>query len=415
MTDASLFATPAERPIAARTVIVALLPIMAVVFVAFLVVGFALPVLPLHVHRDLGLGTFVVGLVAGSQFAASFVSRPSAGQYADSRGARRAIVVGLLMAAASGLFYLASLAFVHAPVPSITILIAGRALLGGGESFVMTGALSLGLALAGPRNTGRVIAWVGTAMFGAFALGAPLGTALYAAYGFPAIAAMTALAPLATLLVVLLLKPVAPTLRGRAAFGKVFGAVWLPGLGMALGSIGFGAMIAFVTLLFAERGWNPAWPALTLFALAFIAMRSLFGHLPDRLGGARVVLASVIVEALGLSMLGLTTSAAVALVGATLVGAGYSLIYPGFGVEAVRRAPPESRGLAMGAYTAFIDLALGITAPALGLISGWAGLSTVFLASAGATLVAAAIALRFLQASPGSQGCSHAIRPGRWR
>ena len=43
----------------------ALLPIMGVVFVAFLVVGVALPVLPLHIHNGLGLGTFVVGLVAG--------------------------------------------------------------------------------------------------------------------------------------------------------------------------------------------------------------------------------------------------------------------------------------------------------------------------------------------------------------
>src|SRR5438045_2029775 len=48
----------------------ALLPIMAVVSVAFLVIGFALPVLPLHVHKGLGLSTFVVGLVTGSQFAA---------------------------------------------------------------------------------------------------------------------------------------------------------------------------------------------------------------------------------------------------------------------------------------------------------------------------------------------------------
>jgi hypothetical protein len=52
------------------------LPIMGVVFVAFLVVGIAMPVIPLHVHGGLGLGTFVVGLVAGSQFAASLVSRP---------------------------------------------------------------------------------------------------------------------------------------------------------------------------------------------------------------------------------------------------------------------------------------------------------------------------------------------------
>ncbi len=58
-----------------------LLPIMGVVFVAFLVIGIAMPVLPLHVHDGLGQSTFVVGLVASSQFAASLISRPMAGHY----------------------------------------------------------------------------------------------------------------------------------------------------------------------------------------------------------------------------------------------------------------------------------------------------------------------------------------------
>jgi len=44
--------------------ITTLLPIMAVVSIAFLIIGLALPVLPLHVHQGLGFGTFVVGLVA---------------------------------------------------------------------------------------------------------------------------------------------------------------------------------------------------------------------------------------------------------------------------------------------------------------------------------------------------------------
>jgi 4-carboxymuconolactone decarboxylase len=57
------------------------------VFTAYLVIGIAMPVLPLHVHQGLGLGTFVVGLVAGSQFGASLISRFWAGHVADSRGA----------------------------------------------------------------------------------------------------------------------------------------------------------------------------------------------------------------------------------------------------------------------------------------------------------------------------------------
>jgi hypothetical protein len=47
---------------------------------------------------------------------------------------------------------------------------------------------------------------------------------------------------------------------------------------------------------------------------------------------------------------------ALALAGAVLTGFGYSLVYASFGVEAIRRAPPQSQGLAMGAYTAFLDL-----------------------------------------------------------
>ncbi len=56
---------------------------------------------------SVGLGTFVVGLVAGKQFAASLLSRFWAGHYADSRGAKRARVTGLLLAAVAPMHMLA--------------------------------------------------------------------------------------------------------------------------------------------------------------------------------------------------------------------------------------------------------------------------------------------------------------------
>src|SRR3954451_2234080 len=200
-----------------------LLPIMGVVFVAFFVIGAAMPVLPLHVHNGLGLGTFVVGLVAGGQFAASLVSRPWAGSFSDSRGAKRGVVLGLLAAAASGLLYLLSFGFTEAPVTSVAILLLGRGLLGAAESFIITAAVSWGLALADPGSTGKVIAWVGSAMFAAMALGAPAGSALYAHYGFASIALATTLLPLATLLFVAPLSPLAPLHRGRPALVRVLG------------------------------------------------------------------------------------------------------------------------------------------------------------------------------------------------
>src|SRR6195952_2601059 len=92
----------------------ALFPIMAAVFVAFLVIGIAIPVLPLHVHQGLGQSTFLVGLVVGSQFAAAIVSRVWAGRHADKRGPKRAVIVGLSIAAVAGLLYMLSLRFAGA-------------------------------------------------------------------------------------------------------------------------------------------------------------------------------------------------------------------------------------------------------------------------------------------------------------
>jgi predicted MFS family arabinose efflux permease len=153
-------------------------------------------------------------------------------------------------------------------------------------------------------------------------------------------------------------------------------------------------ILSFGSLLFATRGWMPLWLAFTSYALALIAARLTLGHLPDRIGGTKVALFCVLIETAGLALMALAPAAIPAAIGAALTGFGYALVFPALGVEAVRRAPPDRRGLAMGAYTACLDLALGISAPLLGLVARGAGLSAVFLVSALLVLCAAPIALR---------------------
>ena len=371
-----------------------LAPIMAVVLVAYLVIGLAMPVLPLYVHQQLGLSTFMVGVAAGVEFAAALLSRFWAGSYADTRGARRAMLVGLAMGVVAGLLYLLSLHFAHTPSTSILVLLAGRVFLGGAESFVITGALSHGLALGGPRNAGRVISWIGTALWAAYGAGAPAGTLLYDRFGFASTALATMGLPLVALLFVVALPSLPPTAHESPSIRRVLGAVAVPGLGVALTAVGFGAISTFASLMFAERGWGAAWIAFTVLSVTFILGRIVFGHLPDRIGGARVALVCVVVEAVGLALIWLAPTAALVYVGAAITGIGYSLVFPGFGLEAVRLAPPEAKGLAMGAFTAFLDLALGISSPALGLIAGRTGLGSVFLVSTVVVLGAAPVAMR---------------------
>lgn len=391
---------PVKHPntLSGAHVVAALMPVMAAVLVGFIIIGVALPVLPLHVKNDLGFGTFIVGLVAGAQFAASLISRVWSGGYSDRRDAKKGVVAGLIAAAVSGLLYQMSLWLVSIPVVSVGVLLAGRALLGGAESFIITGAVAWGLALVDKEHAGKVIAWVGTAMFAAMALGGPVGTMLFEAFGFEAIALLTFLLPLLVLAYLARMPAVVPHPHAaQATFGSVMHAVWLPGLGAALASTGYCTILAFSSLYYNAMNWQPVWMAFTAFGVALIVARTVAGHLPDRFGGARIALIFVLVQAAGLFLIWLAGTSLIATTGAALAGFGYSLVYPGLGIEAISGSTPQNRGMVMGIFTAFLDVAMAIGSPALGWVGGHLGLNAIFLAGALAVLSTAVVALLLLK------------------
>jgi MFS family permease len=130
---------------------------------------------------------------------------------------------------------------------------------------------------------------------------------------------------------------------------------------------------------------------MTCFGVGFIAVRLLLGHLPDQVGGRRVALWSLLVEAIGQSLVWGAPQEAVALAGAFVTGLGCALIYPALGVEALKRVPPASRGSAIGAFAAFLDIAYGVAGPAAGLVAGAFGFAAVHVLGAIAALLGAAL------------------------
>src|SRR5213076_3118297 len=86
---------------------------MAVVLIAFLIIGLALPVAPAACASG-PRPRHLRGRPrrSGSQLAASLISRVWSGHYADTRGANHTVVAGLLTATVAGLLYLLSLRFV---------------------------------------------------------------------------------------------------------------------------------------------------------------------------------------------------------------------------------------------------------------------------------------------------------------
>ncbi|MBY4832491.1 arabinose transporter [Burkholderia dolosa] len=368
--------------------------VIVALFCGYLAVGLPLPVIPLLVHERFGFGNLVVGLVIGSQFVATVLTRGYAGRVTDRHGGKRSALQGAAVSACAGLLYLAAAMPGLPPVANLAIVIAGRLVAGLGESQFVTGCVSWSIASVGAQRAGMSMSWTGIAMFAALSIGAPIGMALYRGHG--PVAAMIAciVAPVLAALIALPATSYRSPAGARLPFHRVIGRIWREGLGLMLQGVGLSGLTAFASLYFAARHWGNAGWVMTAFGAGFIVVRIVLGHLPDRAGGYRVAAWSLIVEAGGQALLWGAPAESAALAGALVTGLGCALVFPALGVEALKRVPAANRGSAMGAFVAFLDIAYGLSGPAAGIIAARFGYAAVYLfgtacAAAGALLAVA--------------------------
>jgi MFS family permease len=354
------------------------------VFFYYLVIGLLLAVLPGFVHLHLGLSPLWAGVAISAQYLASLVTRPKAGRMTDVSGPRATVLVGQAAGLLSGLCLLAAASLQSKTLTCFVVLLISRLILGCGESCVATGAITWGLGRVAPEYAAQVISWAGIASYGAMAAGAPLGIWLENRYGFESIGAAASAISMLNLALALSRAGV-PIVRGsHLAFSRVLGRVLLHGLGLTLGTVGFATIASFTGLYYASRHWTDPALALILFGSCFIVARLLLADTINRWDGFRVAMVSFIVESAGLFVLWTATTHDVALSGAALTGCGFALVFPALGVEALKTVVDQNHGAALGVYTAFLDLAMGITGPIAGFIVGKFAYSAIFLCGSGA-------------------------------
>jgi MFS family permease len=370
-----------------------LLLLTVILFGSYICVAIPLSVAPIFVTGPLGFSNVFAGLAVGVAFLSTILTRPYAGGLSDRRGPKVAAGRGLVFYAAGALLSLAAGLPLDDPKVAYAVLIGGRLLLGLGESLVAVGIVAWGIGLVGPTRSGRVLSLVGAALYGALALGGPIGLALFHKAGFVGAMAVSMLLPLIGLLAIWPIAGTPPHPNSvRPSFWRVIGRIWWHGAIVCLQGIGFAAIGAFFVLYFLSRNWPYAGLGFTAFGGGFVLVRLLFGHLPDRLGGLPVAIGSLAVEAIGQLLIWTASDPTLALLGAFLSGLGCSMIFPAMGREVVRLVEPNLRGTALGGYSAFQDLAYGLTGPIAGLVADRAGYGSVFLIggfAAGLGLVAA--------------------------
>lgn len=356
-----------------------ILPTSLQIFLCYFAIGLPMAVLPGVVHLRLEFGTVLAGLTISFQYVATVLSRPQSGRMADTAGARRTVLFGLLAAIASGLCLFTSGYFVSLPLVCLAVILLSRLILGFGESWLATGASLWGIARVGPAHTAKVISWSGICSYGGLAIGAPVGVWTYRAWGLHGVGLLSVATSCVGLLTALPIGEVAIPKGRQLAFRLVLGRVFPHGMSLALATTGFGTIASFMVLFYANRHWSNAAFALTSFGSAFILARLLFGHTIDRWGGFPVAFACLFGEIIGLGFLYFASSPGMAFAGSALTGFGFSLVFPALGVEAVNCVTAENRGSALGIFTAFADLSLGLTGPLVGLIVAGFGYSPIFL------------------------------------
>lgn len=389
-------ALPPKAPPSNTSSMAITLQIVSIVFytfVAFLCIGLPIAVMPGYVHDQLGFSAVVAGLVIGSQYLATLLSRPVAGRICDTIGTKRAIVFGLTGIAISGVMTLAAMLLERYASASLVILVIARLILGGSQGLIGVGTISWCIGQVGAEHTARSISWNGIASYGAIAIGAPLGVVMVGALGFVSLGLVLTVLALGALLLIRN-KPPVPVVRGeRMAFWSVFGRVAPYGLSLTLSSIGYGTLTTFITLYYVNRGWEGAAWCLTVFGICFIVARLFFINAITRFGGFRSAITCMSVETVGLALLWLSPSTTVALIGAGLTGFGLSLVYPAIGVEAIKQVPNSSRGAGLGAYAVFFDLALAIAGPLMGAIALGMGYGWIFFFAALLSILALGLTL----------------------
>jgi MFS family permease len=344
--------------------------------------------LPFHVVA-LGGSRAQVGLLFSVATVMSMVLRPLVGGLVDRVGARPVIGPGI---AALGV---TSLALHAAGTPETVIaLMVGVGLANG---LISSAASTLAARSSAAAHRGETLGTYYLASAVALALGPPV------AFGLRALGGMSLVFATVTILAAVmagLLNRLPGGTGGLLAAGPLGLRLLSPSAvpmstALVLSTIGHSAVTAFLPLYAISRGQGVAlaW-FFAIYPTWLIAGRVMLRGVPDRLGPARVAVASMTLTALSYLVLALPPTSVSLVVAAIVLASGNAVLYPTLAALVVDRAPEAERGLALGTLSASWDLGIVVGAALIGAVADRASFGAAFVvATLSAVLGVLALAL----------------------
>ena len=316
--------------------------------------------LPVHLVA-LGGSKAQVGMLFSVSTGVSMILRPVVGGLTDRYGFRPVALPGVLVLALT----LAALDRAASPVVVIALMTG----LGLANGLVATSAGVLVARASLPEHRGEALSMYYVASSLGFALGPPLGFALYRAGGMRLdLMAAAALAALIGLLAWSITGTATRPVPGPRPHFRFYSRRALPVAGaLILNNIGHSSIYAFLPLYALAHGLsgNIGW-FYALFSTWIIVCRVLLRRASDRLGRARVIVPAMALIAASFFVLAIPPTVPSLAAAALLLGSGVSVLYPTLLALLVDRTPEAERGLAIGTLSASFDVGIVIGSLAIG-------------------------------------------------
>ena len=313
------------------------------------------PVFPLYL-KGMGASSFMIGLVMAAFPFGATVVRPLVGAYIDRLGSKLFLVGGLTI------FITAVMGYIW--TASVFVALILRTYHGFGWSGCTTSVGTLVADIAPDHLRGTLISYSGAVSTVAYAVAAGITFTVVRLWGFPTMfLSAVAVGALGLLAAVFIREParVQAAARQRRWFDTfILPESIMPAVSMSLLGFSRGSIIAFLSLYALQVGLEDPGLWFSVFAVAVVAGRPIFGPLSDRKGRPFVIIPCYVMALAGMVVLALAGSPKMLLVSAVVVGIGYGSAHAALMTMAIDLAPPGRRGLSMAQYHLFYDLAIGL-------------------------------------------------------
>ncbi|MFS0862448.1 MFS transporter [Fredinandcohnia sp. 179-A 10B2 NHS] len=349
-------------------------------FFVFLNFYFLLVSLPVYTLGDLGGNELEAGLMITVFLFSAIIVRPFAGQWLNTLGKRKTFMLSLLIFMVSSFLY-------FLPNSSYTVLLL-RFFHGIGFGMATTAAGGIVADIVPDSRKGEGMGYFIMSNNLAMVIGPFLSLTVMNKYGMDSVFILSIVCAVIAFGTGYFIKipelPIAKTTtKTKLSFSDLFE---IPALRIAIvgGLFGlvYSSILSFVSVYAQESGLVEVSSFFfVIYAAVLLLSRPFTGKWFDLYGANVIIYPAIVLFAIGMLLLGLTSNPVLFLVSAALIGLGWGTLFPSFQTIAIQQAAPNRRGTATATFLSIFDTGIGVGSSIVGIIGARIGFGSFYFYS----------------------------------